>query len=305
MKISYCDVNNQFARYLHKINHPLVKEYPVFKADEKTTTYYYWRTIEREITWSKQYIDGKQVSLGEFIGNIVSLRDNPELIIPIILFGTSVCESDLECKTVYSLNGTSYWHLQLLKCFKPILDNFDHKEITVCTSPNDNSTVFIIKYDNAIINLNAWKNIDNIYKQATFAFNVGQDTFLSTVAFLFKDKQLVYNLLTNLCGYFKVELLNEKELSSLIKYFKDYYGNTNQLQEQNINLPIGSSTGEHRSYGQGSKITVRFGHLSNRARVVASTKKCSIIATEISTKCSRNSWCRCKCRISWNGFEKT
>ena len=290
MKISYCDVNGQFARYLHSINNPLVKEHPALKND--TNTKYYYLYEDGSMTWCKRFVESQPVSLGEFIGNIVSLRSNPELIIPMILFGESVYELDFECETVYSLNDTSYWHIQLLKCFNPILANFDHEKINVCTSPNDNTTVFIIKYDTTI-NLNAWKNIDNIYKQAKFAFNVGQNTFLVTVASLFKDKQLIYNLLTNLCGYFKVELLNEKELSSLIKYFKNHYGNTNQLQEQNINLPIGSSTGEHRSYGQGSEVAVRFGHLSNRARIVASTKKCSIITTEISTKCSRDSWCRC------------
>ena len=254
-----------------------------------TNTKYYYLHEDGSMTWCKDFIgSATQVSLGEFIGNIVSLRSNPELIIPMILFGEPVDESDLECKTVYTLNDTSYWHLQLLKCFRSILDNFDHEKINICTTANNNTTLFIAKYE-TIIDINAWKNIDNIHKLATFAFNVGQCTFLSIVASLFKDKQLIYNLLTNLCGYFKVELLNEKELSSLIKYFKDHYGNTNQLQEQNTNLTIGPSTGEHRSYGQRSKVAVRFGYLSNRARVIASTKKCSIITTEISTKCSRDS----------------
>ena len=291
MKISYCDVNGQFARYLHSINHPLVKKYGALK-DDTDTKYYYWYTIEREMTWCKGYVNGTQVSLGEFIGNIVSLRDNPELIIPLMLFGNTLPDSELKCYTTYSLNETKYHHLQILKCFIPILNNFEHKQVSICTTPNDDATFFISRR-NAEISINAWKDQHNINKLTKNNHIVGPSLFLSLLASLFKDKQLIYNLLTNLCGYFKVELLNEKELSSLIKYFKDHYGNTNQLQEQNINLPIGSNTGEHRSYGQGSKVAVRFGHLSNRARVVASTSNCHIITTEISTKCSRDSWCRC------------
>lgn len=287
MKISYCDVNGQFARYLHSINHPLVKKYGALK-DDTDTKYYYWYTIEREMTWCKGYVNGIQVSLGEFIGNIVSLRDNPELIIPLILFGNMPPDSELKCYTTYKLNETKYHHLQILKCFIPILNNFEHKQVSICTTPNDDATFFISRR-NAEISINAWKDQHNINKLTKNNHIVGQSLLLSLLASLFKDKQLIYNLLTNLCGYFKAELLNEKELSSLIKYFKDNYGNTNQLQEQNINLTIGPSTGEHRSYGQGSKIAVRFGYLSNRARVVASTKKCSIITTEISTKCSRDS----------------
>lgn len=288
MKICYCDVNNQFARYLHEINHPLVKEHIAFKADEETTTYYYWYTNEKEMTWCKRYVDGTQVSLGEFIGNITSLRSNPELIIPLILFGNTPPNSEFENDTVYKLDETKYYHLQILKCFIPILNNFEHKQVSICTTPNDGATFFICNR-NACITINAWKAQHNINKLTTKSFTVTQPLFLSLLASLFKDKQLIYNLLTNLCGYFKAELLNEKELSSLIKYFKDHYGNTNQLQEQNTNLTVRPSTGEHRSYGQGSKIAVRFGHLSNRARVVASTSNCHIITTEISTKCSRDS----------------
>ena len=286
MKISYRDVNNQFARYLHSINHPLVQKYAALKND--TDTKYYYLYEDGSMTWCKRFVESQPVSLGEFIGNIVSLRDNPELIIPMILFGKPVCESDLECKTVYTLIDTSYWHLQILKCFIPILNNFEHKQVSICTTPNDGATFFICSR-NAYITINAWKDQHNINKLTTKNLTVTQSLFLSLLASLFKDKQLIYNLLTNLCGYFKIELLNEKELSSLIKYFKDHYGNTNQLQEQNTNFPIGSNTGEYRSYGQGSKLAVRFGYLSNRARVVASTKKCSIITTEISTKCSGNS----------------
>ena len=288
MKICYCDVNNQFARYLHEINHPLVKKYIALEADEETTTYYYWYTNAREMIWCKRYVDGTQVSLGEFIGNISSLKTNPELIIPLMLFGNTPPNSELEDCTTYRLDETKYFHLQILKCFIPILNNFEHKQVSICTTPNDGATFFICSR-NACITINAWKAQHNINKLTTKNLTVTQPLFLSLLASLFKDKQLIYNLLTNLCDYFKAELLDEKELSSLIKYFKDHYGNTNQLQEQNTNLTVGSSTGEHRSYGQGSKIAVRFGYLSNRARVVASTKKCSIITTEISTKCSRDS----------------
>lgn len=292
MKICYCDVNNQFARYLHKINHPLVKEYTAFRTHERTA-FYYWRFTERRLTYSDDYVGpATQVSLGEFIGNIVSLRDNPELIIPLMLFGNTPPNSEFENDTVYKLDETKYYHLQILKCFIPILNNFEHKQVSICTTPNDGATFFICSR-NACITINAWKAQHNINKLTTKNLIVTQPLFLSLLASLFKDKQLVYNLLTNLCDYFKAELLDEKELSSLIKYFKDHYGNTNQLQEQNTNLTVGPSTGEHRSYGQGSKVAVRFGYLSNRARVVASTKKCSIITTEISTKCSGNSGCRC------------
>lgn len=288
MKICYCDVNNQFARYLHEINHPLIKELTAFRNHERTA-FYYWRVAERRLTYSDDYVGmTTQVSLGEFIGNIVSLRDNPELIIPLMLFGNTPPNSEFENDTVYKLDETKYFHLQILKCFMPILNNFEHKQVSICTTPNDGATFFICSR-NACITINAWKSQYNINELTTKNFTVTQPHFLSLLASLFKDKQLIYNLLTNLCGYFKAELLNEKELSSLIKYFKDHYGNTNQLQEQNINLAIGSSTGEHRSYGQGSKIAVRFGHLSNRARVVASTSNCRIITTEISTKCSRDS----------------
>lgn len=288
MKICYCDVNNQFARYLHKINHPLVKEYTAFRTHDKTT-FYYWYTDENRLTFNLYDVEtAHQVSLGEFIGNISSLKTNPELIIPLMLFGNTPPNSELENDTVYRLDETKYYHLQILKCFIPILNNFEHKQVSICTTPNDGATFFICNR-NACITINAWKAQHNINKLTTKSFTVTQPLFLSLLASLFKDKQLVYNLLTNLCDYFKAELLNEKELSSLIKYFKDHYGNTNQLQEQNTNLTVRPSTGEHRSYGQGSKVAVRFGHLSNRARVIASTKKCSIITTEISTKCSGNS----------------
>lgn len=288
MKICYCDVNNQFAKYLHKINHPLVKEYTALRADEETTTYYFWYAIERDMSWSKQYTNGKQVSLGEFIGNIVSLRDNPELIIPLMLFGDTPPNSEFEDYATYRLDETKYFHLQILKCFMTILNNFEHKQVSICTTPNDGATFFICSR-NACITINAWKDQHNINKLTTKNFTVTQPQFLSLLASLFKDKQLIYNLLTNLCGYFKAELLNEKELSSLIKYFKEHYGNTNQLQEEDINFTNRSSTGECRSYGQGSEVAVRFGHLSNRARIVASTSNCYIITTEISTKCSRDS----------------
>lgn len=289
MKICYCDVNNQFTRYLYSINHPLVKKYGAFRTHEKTT-FYYWYTDDNRLTFAFYDVEtAHQVSLGEFISNIVSLRDNPELIIPLMLFGNTPPNSELKCYTTYSLNETKYYHLQILKCFIPILNNFEHKQVCICTTPNDGATFFISRGRNAEISINAWKVQDNINKLTKNNHIVGPSLFLSLLASLFKDKQLIYNLLTNLCGYFKAELLNEKELVSLIKYFKDHYGNTNQLQEQNTNLAIGSSTGEHRSYGQRSKVAVRFGHLSNRARVVTSTKKCSIITTEISTKCSGNS----------------
>lgn len=288
MKICYCDVNNQFARYLHKINHPLVKELTAFRTHERTA-FYYWRFTERRLTYSDDYVGmATQVSLGEFIGNISSLKTNPELIIPLMLFGNIPPNSELKCYTTYGLNETKYHHLQILKCFIPILNNFEHKQVSICTTPNDGATFFISRR-NAEISINAWKDQHNINRLTKNNHIVGQSLFLSLLASLFKDKQLIYNLLTNLCDYFKAELLNEKELASLIKYFKDHYGNTNQLQEQNTNLTIGPSTGEHRSYGQGSKVAVRFGYLSNRARVIASTKKCSIITTEISTKCSGNS----------------
>lgn len=289
MKICYCDVNNQFARYLHEINHPLVKEHTAFRNHERTA-FYYWRFTEHRLTYSDDYVGmATQVSLGEFIGNIVSLRSNPELIIPLMLFGNTPPNSELKCYSTYSLNETKYYHLQILKCFMTILNNFEHKQVSICTTPNDGATFFISRRT-AEISINAWKTQHNINRLTENNYIVDTSSyFLSLLASLFVDKQLVYNLLTNLCGYFKVELLNEKELLSLIKYFKDHYGNTNQLQEQNTNLAIGSSTGEHRSYGQGSKVAVRFGHLSNRARVVTSTKKCSIITTEISTKCSGNS----------------
>ena len=288
MKLCYCDVNNQFARYLHSINHPLVKELTAFRNHERTA-FYYWRVTERRLTYSDDYVGmATQVSLGEFIGNIVSLRDNPELIIPLMLFGNTPPNSELKCYSTYSLNETKYYHLQILKCFMTILYNFEHKQVSICTTPNDGATFFICSR-NACITINAWKDQDNINRLTKNNHTVEQTLFLSLLASLFKDNQLIYNLLTNLCGYFKAELLNEKELSSLIKYFKDNYGNTNQLQEQNINLAIGPSTGEHRSYGQGSKIAVRFGYLSNRARIVASTSNCRIITTEISAKCSRDS----------------
>lgn len=288
MKICYCDVNNQFARYLHKINHPLVKELTAFRTHERTA-FYYWRFTERRLTYSDDYVGmATQVSLGEFIGNIVSLRDNPELIIPLMLFGNTPPNSELEYYSTYSLNETKYYHLQILKCFMTILNNFEHKQVSICTTPNDGATFFISRRTTEI-SINAWKTQHNINRLTENNHIVGTSHFLSLLASLFKDKQLIYNLLTNLCGYFKAELLNEKELSSLIKYFKDHYGNTNQLQEQNTNLTVRPSTGEHRSYGQGSKIAVRFGHLSNRARVVASTSNCHIITTEISTKCSRDS----------------
>ena len=290
MKISYCDVNGQFARYLHSINHPLAIKHFAFKNDSKTKYYYF--CPDRGITWNEHFIESQQVSLGEFIGNIASLRSNPELIIPLMLFGNTPPNSELKCYATYSLNETKYYHLQILKCFIPILNNFEHKQVSICTTPNDNATFFISKRDTNI-SIAAWKDQDNINRLTKNNHIVGQALLLSLLASLFKDKQLIYNLLINLCGYFKAELLNEKELSSLIKYFKDHYGNTNQLQEQNTNLPIGSNTGEYRSYGQGSKLAVRFGYLSNRARVVASTKKCRIITTEISTKCSGNSWCKC------------
>ena len=287
MKICYCDVNNQFARYLYSINHPLVKKYEALKND--TDTKYYYLYEDGIMTFCKGFVGpATQVSLGEFIGNIVSLRDNPELIIPLMLFGNTPPNSELENYTTYKLDETKYYHLQILKCFIPILNNFEHKQVSICTTPNDGATFFISRRT-AEISINAWKTQHYINKLTTKNFTVTQSLFLSLLASLFKDKQLIYNLLTNLCGYFKAELLNEKELSSLIKYFKDHYGDTNQLQEQNTNLTIGPSTGEHRSYGQGSKIAVRFGYLSNRARVIASTKKCSIITTEISTKCSGNS----------------
>lgn len=288
MKISYCDVNGQFARYLHSINHPLVKKYSALKDD--TDTKYYYLYEDGSMTWCKHFVKSQPVSLGEFIGNITSLRSNPELIIPLMTINTRIVNSELELEnyTTYKLDETKYYHLQILKCFIPILNNFEHKQVSICTTPNDDATFFICSR-NACITINAWKDQHNIDKLTDKTHIVGQSLFLSLLASLFKDKQLVYNLLTNLCDYFKAELLNEKELSSLIKYFKDHYGNTNQLQEQDTNLTIRPSTGEHRSYGQGSKIAVRFGHLSNRARVVASTKKCSIITTEISTKCSRDS----------------
>lgn len=288
MKISYCDVNGQFARYLHSINHPLVKKYGALKDD--TDTKYYYLYEDNSMTWSKHFHESQPVSLGEFIGNISSLRSNPELIIPLMTINTRIVNSELELEnyTTYRLDETKYFHLQILKCFIPILNNFEHKQVSICTTPNDGATFFICSRD-ACITINAWKDQHNINKLTTKNLTVTQSLFLSLLASLFKDKQLIYNLLTNLCGYFKAELLNEKELSSLIKYFKDHYGNTNQLQEQNTNLIIGPSTGEHRSYGQGSKVAVRFGYLSNRARVIASTKKCSIITTEISTKCSRDS----------------
>ena len=286
MKICYCDVNNQFARYLHSINHPLAIKHFAFKNDSKTK-YYYFRP-DRGITWNEHFVESRQVSLGEFIGNIASLRSNPELIIPLMLFGNTPPNSEFEDCTTYKLNETKYHHLQILKCFIPILNNFEHKQVCICTTPNDGATFFISKRDTNI-SIAAWKDQDNINRLTKNNHIVEQSLFLSLLASLFKDKQLIYNLLTNLCGYFKAELLNEKELSSLIKYFKDHYGNTNQLQEQNTNLTVGPSTGEHRSYGQGSKVAVRFGYLSNRARVVASTKKCSVITTEISTKCSRDS----------------
>lgn len=288
MKISYCDVNGQFARYLHSINHPLAIKHFAFKNDSKTKYYYF--CPDRGITWNEHFIESQQVSLGEFIGNIASLTSNPELIIPLMTITTRIVNSELELEdyTTYKLDETKYHHLQILKCFIPILNNFEHKQVSICTTPNDGATFFICSR-NACITINAWKDQHNINKLTTKNLTVTQSLFLSLLVSLFKDKQLIYNLLTNLCGYFKAELLNEKELSSLIKYFKDNYGNTNQLQEQNINLTIGPSTGEHRSYGQGSKIAVRFGYLSNRARVVASTKKCSIITTEISAKCSRDS----------------
>ena len=288
MKICYCDVNNQFARYLHSINHPLVKELTAFRNHERTA-FYYWRVTERRLTYSDDYVGmATQVSLGEFIGNIVSLRDNPELIIPLMLFGNTPPNSELKCYSTYSLNETKYYHLQILKCFIPILNNFEHEQVSICTTPNDDATFFICNR-NACITINAWKDQDNINRLTKNNHTVEQTLFLSLLALLFKDKQLIYNLLTNLCGYFKAELLNEKEISSLIKYFKDHYGNTNQLQEEDTNFSNRSSTGECRSYGQGSKITVRFGHLSNRARVAASTSNCHIITTEISAKCSRDS----------------
>lgn len=288
MKICYCDVNNQFARYLHSINHPLVKKHTAFQNHERTE-FYYWRVTERRLTHSDDYVGmATQVSLGEFIGNIASLRSHPELIIPLMLFGNTPPNSELKCYSTYSLNETKYYHLQILKCFMTILNNFEHKQVSICTTPNDGATFFISRRT-AEISINAWKTQHNINRLTENNHIVGQSLFLSLLASLFKDNQLVYNLLTNLCGYFKAELLNEKELSSLIKYFKDHYGNTNQLQEQNTNLTVRPSTGEHRSYGQGSKIAVRFGHLSNRARVVASTSNCHIITTEISTKCSRDS----------------
>lgn len=288
MKICYCDVNNQFARYLHKINHPLVKEHTAFRTHERTA-FYYWCFAERRLTYSDDYVGtATQVSLGEFIGGIVSLRSNPELIIPLMLFGNTPPNSALKYYTTYSLNETKYHHLQILKCFIPILNNFEHKQVCICTTPNDGATFFISRR-NAEISINAWKDQHNINKLTKNNHIVGLSLFLSLLASLFKDKQLIYNLLTNLCGYFKAELLNEKELSSLIKYFKDHYGNTNQLQEEDTNFSDRSSTGECRSYGQRSEITVRFGHLSNRARIVASTSNCHIITTEISTKCSRNS----------------
>jgi hypothetical protein len=283
MKICYCDVNNQFARYLHKINHPLIKEYTAFRTHDKTT-FYYWHTDENRLTFNLYDVEtAHQVSLGEFIGNISSLKTNPELIIPLMLFGNTPPNSELKCYTTYKLNETKYHHLQILKCFIPILDNFEHKQVSICTTPNDSATFFISK-GNPHISINAWKDQHNINRLTKDNHIVEASCFLSLLASLFNDKQLVYNLLTNLCGYFKAELLNEKELSSLIKYFKDHYGNTNQLQEQNTNLTIGSSTGEHRSYGQRSKVAIRFGYLSNRARVVASTNKCSVITTEISIK---------------------
>lgn len=289
MKISYYDVNGQFARYLHKINHPLAIKHLALKNDSETKYYYFYP--DGCITWSEHFYGSQQVSLGEFIGNIVSLRDNPELIIPMMLFGNTPRSSELECYATYSLNETKYHHLQILKCFIPILNNFEHKQVSICTTPNDGATFFISRR-NAEISINAWKDQHNINKLTKDNHTVGPSSFLSLLSSLFKDKQLIYNLLTNLCGYFKAELLNEKEISSLIKYFKDHYGNTNQLQEEDTNFSNRSSTGECRSYGQGSKITVRFGHLSNRARVIASTSNCHIITTEISTKCSRDSWCR-------------
>ena len=289
MKISYCDVNGQFARYLHSMNHPLAVKYFAFKNDSKTKYYYF--CPDRGITWNEYFIESQPVSLGEFIGNIISLRSNPELIIPLILFGNTLHDSEVKYDATYSLNETKYFHLQLLKCFIPILNNFEHKQISICTTPNDGATFFISR-KNTCISINAWKDQYNINKLTKNNHIVGPTLFLSLLSSLFKDKQLVYNLLTNLCGYFKAELLNEKELFSLIKYFKDHYGNTNQLQEENTNFSLRPSTGECRSYGQRSKATVRFGHLSNRARVVASTTNCHIITTKISTKCSRDSWCR-------------
>ena len=286
MKICYCDVNNQFARYLHSINHPLATKHFALKNDSETKYYYVYP--DGDITWGQHFHESHQVSLGEFIGNITSLKSNPELIIPLMLFGNTPPNSELEDCTTYRLDETKYFHLQILKCFIPILNNFEHKQVSICTTPNDGATFFICNR-NACITINAWKAQHNINKLTTKSFTVTQPLFLSLLASLFKDKQLIYNLLTNLCSYFKAELLNEKELSSLIKYFKDHYGNTNQLQEEDINFTNRSSTGECRSYGQGSKVAVRFGYLSNRARIVASTSNCHIITTEISTKCSRDS----------------
>lgn len=288
MKICYCDINGQFARYLHKINHPLVTKHVALKNDSETKYYHIYLDGDIDITWGNHFYDSQPVSLGEFIGNIVSLKNNPELIIPLMLFGNTPPNSELEDYTTYKLDETKYHHLQILKCFIPILDNFEHKKVSICTTPNDGATFFISR-GNTCTSINAWKDQHNIDKLTDKTHIVGPSLFLSLLASLFKDKQLIYNLLTNLCGYFKAELLNEKELSSLIKYFKDHYGNTNQLQEEDTNFSDRSSTGECRSYGQGSEVAVRFGHLSNRARIVASTSNCYIITTEISIKCSRDS----------------
>ena len=85
------------------------------------------------------------------------------------------------------------------------------------SSPNlFNGATFFICSRNACITINAWKAQHNINRLTENNHIVDTSYFLSLLASLFKDKQLIYNLLTNLCGYFKAELLNEKELSSLI-----------------------------------------------------------------------------------------
>ena len=118
MKICYCDVNNQFARYLHSINHPLVKELTAFRNHERTA-FYYWRVTERRLTYSDDYVGmATQVSLGEFIGNISSLRSNPELIIPLMLFGKKYVDRHF---------GYNFWKWSLSK-FKSQKDIFTREE---------------------------------------------------------------------------------------------------------------------------------------------------------------------------------
>ena len=173
MKISYCDVNGQFARYLHSINHPLVKKYSALKDD--TDTKYYYLYEDGSMTWCKRFVESQPVSLGEFIGNITSLRSNPELIIPLMTINTRIVNSELELEnyTTYKLDETKYYHLQILKCFIPILNNFEHKQVNICTTPNDGATFFICSR-NACITINAWKDQHNINKLTTKNLTVTQ-----------------------------------------------------------------------------------------------------------------------------------